>query len=235
MSIQVGDGRALEGEAQQGLEATRMLIVAEHRLFVEAVGAALNARGYEIVATGGSAAEGVTLARRTRPDLVLLEMDPDRTAIEAGKAILMEYPEAKIVILSSVADVRTTKDTVEAGFHGYVTQESGIASLTDAMRAISTGNTVLPNAAGWEGDFGTDSAEESRRSATLSRREREILQLLGQGLSTGGIARRLHISPQTVRSHVQSIFFKLRVHSRLEAVAIARRVGLAATASSVGA
>jgi len=83
---------------------------------------------------------------------------------------------------------------------------------------------VIPEIGGWEENLGE--AQSGRVSEPLTNREWEVLRLLGQGVATREIARRLHIAPHTVRSHVQRVMSKLGVHSRLEAVALARRTGL---------
>jgi DNA-binding NarL/FixJ family response regulator len=212
--------------------ATRTLIAATHRLFVETLAAVLVRHGYEIVGLGGSATEAVELARRSRPDLVLLELGAfGRDAIEAGRSILAELPRTKIVAMSPVADLRTIHTVVDAGFHGLVSQESGIGHLTSAMHAVAAGDTVFPALGRWEVGPEAAGRSEGRRFATLTGREREVLRLLSHGDSTRVIASRLHIAPQTVRSHVQGVLTKLEVHSRLEAVALARRMGLAAPAT----
>jgi DNA-binding NarL/FixJ family response regulator len=205
-------------------------------LFAEAIGAALSEHGHQIVGVVSTATEAIENARRTRPDFVLLELSlVDWLGTNAGRAILLEHPTVRIVVVAPAADLGTIQATVEAGFHGYITTESGIVQLVDAMRAIAAGNTVLPNVTGWEDGLDTNGADELRRTASLTKREREVLRLLAEGVSTREIARRLHIAAHTVRSHIQSVFAKLEVHSRLEAVAIARRTGLARAPSKASA
>jgi two-component system, NarL family, nitrate/nitrite response regulator NarL len=202
---------------------TRILIVDNHRLFAEAIGGALSQRGFELVGVVRTAFDAVETALRVKPDLVLVELGlPDGSGLSAGRAILLEQPTVRVVAVTGSADLGAIRATVEAGFHGFMTKDSSINQLVDALRAVAVGNTVLPDIRGW----GERGGEEGAEPAALTSREREILRLLAQGIATREMALRLHIASHTVRSHVQSILSKVGVHSRLKAVAFARRKGL---------
>jgi two-component system, NarL family, nitrate/nitrite response regulator NarL len=207
---------------------TSALIVDDHTLFAEAIGATLQSEGFDIVGIVGTGDDAVEAARDARPDLVLMDLGlPDRSGIEVGKAILDERPSTKILAVAGFDDPASVGEAVRAGFHGYVSKDAGIAHLLESLNAVSQGRIVIPRTAGRrmiEGDPGRQQAH--RLAASLTAREREILGLLVQGVPTRGIAGRLHISPNTVRSHVQALLTKLQVHSRLEAVAFATRNGL---------
>jgi DNA-binding NarL/FixJ family response regulator len=205
---------------------TRILIVDNHRLFAEAIGGALSQRGFELVGVVRTAFDAVETALRVKPDLVLVELGlPDGSGLSAGRAILLEQPTVRVVAVTGSADLGAIRATVEAGFHGFMTKDSSINQLVDALRAVAVGNTVLPDIRGW-GERAGEGGEEGAEPAALTSREREILWLLAQGIATREMALRLHIASHTVRSHVQSILSKVGVHSRLEAVAFARRKGL---------
>lgn len=204
---------------------TRILIVDDHRLFAEAVGTALADEGYEVVAVAATGAEAVATARLFRPDLVLMELElPDASGVDVGSEILREHPDGRVLAVSDSADPGSIQATVEAGFHGYVTKDASIAHLVESLRAVAGGEVVIPSSASLgDGSAGNGSAGEQHLAAALTTREWEILGFLSHGLPTREIARRLHIAPNTVRSHVQALLSKLQVHSRLEAVAVARR------------
>jgi two-component system, NarL family, nitrate/nitrite response regulator NarL len=212
----------------------RTLIVDGYLLFAEALGAALAGEGYEIVGAFGSEVEAVEAAGRIRPDLILVGLNlSDGRGIDAGAAILERSPSATIVAMGEVASFPLAQDAIRAGFHGYVTKDSGIAPLVDALRVVAGGTGPADVPGRWSGGGGDRRRPEPRPWGSLTSREREILVLLAQGIATRDIAVLLHIAPHTVRSHVQSLMFKLGVHSRLEAVASARRRGLIPAVASI--
>jgi DNA-binding NarL/FixJ family response regulator len=206
---------------------TRALIVDDHALFAQAIGSMLEREGYviDVVGTGQEALEAV---QRTHPDLVLLDLDlPDRSGLDVGMAILEESPTTKLLAVSALNDAGSVREAIQAGFHGYVTKASGVDQLVSSLNAVLEGHAVIPSeTAGRRGPTEPHDLQALRLAAQLTPREREILQLLADGLTTRAIARRLHIAPNTVRSHVQGLLSKLQVHSRLEAVAFAARHGL---------
>jgi len=212
----------------------RTLIVDGYLLFAEALGAALTGEGYDIVGALGSEAEAVVAAGRVRPDLILVGLNlSDGHGLDAGVAILERSPSSTIVAMAESASLSLAQDADRAGFHGYVTKDSGIAPLVEALRLVTLG-TALPELPGsWSGEVADRRPPEPRPWGSLTSREREILVLLAQGIATRDIAVLLHIAPHTVRSHVQSLMSKLGVHSRLEAVASARRRGLIPAVASI--
>lgn len=206
---------------------TRALIVDDHALFAQAIGSMLEREGYviDVVGTGQEALEAV---QRTHPDLVLLDLDlPDRSGLDVGMAILEESPTTKLLAVSALNDAGSVREAIQAGFHGYVTKASGVDQLVSSLNTVLEGHAVIPSeTSGRRGPTEPRDLQALRLAAQLTPREREILQLLADGLTTRAIARRLHIAPNTVRSHVQGLLSKLQVHSRLEAVAFAARHGL---------
>lgn len=206
---------------------TRALIVDDHALFAQAIGSMLEREGFviDVVGTGQEALEAV---QRTHPDLVLLDLDlPDRSGLDVGMAILAESPTTKLLAVSALNDAGSVREAIQAGFHGYVTKASGVEQFVSSLNAVLEGHAVIPSeATGHRSSSEPRDLQALRLAAQLTPREREILQLLADGLTTRAIARRLHIAPNTVRSHVQGLLSKLQVHSRLEAVAFAARHGL---------
>lgn len=237
MSVQSRDGKLktqqaravrLVSHASETPEPTRSrtLVIDDQRLFAEAVGAALEGAGYDVVALAFTPEDGVRAARRVPPHLVVLGLDSSKgDAVEAGSRILAEHPSAKVVAMTSSRDPRLVGAAVKAGFHGYLTRAASIEHLVESLRAVATGKTVIPRGSlTGESTNGSDAPQGTWSS--LTEREREIFRALTLGHSTREIGRQLHISPNTVRSHVQALLAKLQVHSRLEAVAFARRHGL---------
>jgi two-component system nitrate/nitrite response regulator NarL len=207
------------------LGAPRTLVVDGHRLFAESVAAGLAGRGHQIVGVACTGAEAVEIAREAEPDLVIIDLElPGLSGLAAGRTVLLHNPMVRVVAMAGSADRAAIAATFEAGFHGLVTKTSSMTQLVDVLRAVGAGSRVIPEIGGWEENLGE--AQSGRVSEPLTNREWEVLRLLGQGVATREIARRLHIAPHTVRSHVQRVMSKLGVHSRLEAVALARRTGL---------
>jgi DNA-binding NarL/FixJ family response regulator len=175
--------------------------------------------GIYTTAAGGSA--GV---REHRPDLVLLDLGlPDGSGLELGKDILEESPETKVVALTALEDERSVQDALKAGFHGYLTKQTEAERFKHALRSIVDGQIVFPQRQKGRSRERTD---DELMAEQLTTREVEVLQLLAEGASSGGIADQLRVSPNTVRTHVQGILSKLQLHSRLEAAAFAVRCGL---------
>jgi two-component system, NarL family, nitrate/nitrite response regulator NarL len=153
---------------------------------------------------------------------------PDVDGIEVGRSILGELPGAKVLAVTASTDTRTMRRVMGAGFHGYVTKDISLAQFVAAINAAIEGQTVVPNRlpSTTAGSI-TDAQRHAQFvSEQLSPREREVLTLLVDGATSPQIAERLALSPNTVRTHIQSIMSKLQVHSRLEAATFAVKNGI---------
>jgi two-component system nitrate/nitrite response regulator NarL len=202
----------------------RVLIVDDHRLFAEAIQQTLEGHGVEVcgVVTSGRAA--LESARVTRPDLVLLDLAlPDAFGVEVGARIVEELPNTKVVALTALQDPDAVGEAMRAGFRGFLTKATPLADFVPDIRAVLSGQVVLPHrlAPGSSGRPTQEDATAALLASQLTARERDVLSLLVEGIEGAEMARRLSISPNTVRTHVQSILTKLQVHSRLEAAAFA--------------
>jgi len=206
----------------------RVLVVDDHKLFAEAVQLALEKHGMEVV-VATSPDEGLEAAVRMSPDVVLLDIGlPGRSGLDLGREILEERPDAKIVVVTSFDDQRALQEAVRLGFHGFLTKDTKLPQLVRAITDVAEGQLVVPHRLAIRRRNG-ESEESDLLASQLTRREREVLSLLALGSNSSEIARALVVSPNTVRTHVQSILAKLQVHSRLEAVAFATRHQLLAT------
>jgi DNA-binding NarL/FixJ family response regulator len=152
---------------------------------------------------------------------------PDGTGAEATRAIKSRWPACRVVMLSAVDDDETILESIEAGADGYLTKDFGVAEVVAAVRAAHAGETLLPQAVILElakrVATARDRDADRPRIERLTRRELDVLQALADGLSSNEICDRLTIVPNTLRTHVQNIIGKLRVHSKLAAVAFALR------------
>jgi two-component system nitrate/nitrite response regulator NarL len=161
------------------------------------------------------------------PTLALVDLGlPDRGGLSVGHDILEACPGTKVVVLTALDDQRTVLRAIQAGFHGYLTKGMPVSSFTSAIRSVLDGQQVFPNVSRNGRSRGGAERDARMLAEQLTAREREVLSLLVQGVSGDRLSQRLGISPNTVRTHVQSILTKLQVHSRLEAATFAVRHGV---------
>ena len=152
---------------------------------------------------------------------------PDGTGAEATRAIKARWPAARVVMLTALNDDETILESIQAGADGYLTKDRAVEDVVSAVRAANAGETLLPRSVivgiAQRVAAARDRGAERQPIEPLTPRELEVLRALTEGLSTPEICERLFIAPNTLRTHVQNIMGKLRVHSKLEAVAFALR------------
>jgi DNA-binding NarL/FixJ family response regulator len=204
----------------------RVLIVEDHRMFAEALSAALDeADDIAVTAAVGTTREGIEAARTTQPDVVLMDYRlPDGDGVEAARAIKADRPETKVVMLTAASDDLVLSQAIQAGCSGYLTKSHTVDELILAVRAAHNGEALISPAL--LSRLLDRLSDRSRPGSDLTARETEVLRLLAEGLSNQAIAKALDIRLATVRNHVQSVIEKLHAHSKLEAVAVALRMGL---------
>jgi len=217
---------------------TRVLVVDDHEVFSDAV-AMLLARqpGVELVGSARNADEAIRLVDvepGDRPDVVLMDLDlPGGSGILATRRIRELSPDSKVVVLTALQDPEVIADALAAGACGYVPKTRAVDELMDVVRRAAAGELVMPErdlAPVLEQLRSSQARPETDRLLhRLTRRETEILRYLAAGETTTQVARHLGISALTVQSHVKSILAKLGVHSKIEAVTLAWRLGLAPT------
>jgi len=205
----------------------RVLIADDHLVVREGLRTILEAAA-DLILVGEAAdgAEAVRLAGELSPDVVLMDLRmPGVDGIEAIRQIKACYPEVEIVILTTYDDDAYIVRGLRAGARGYLLKDAGRKVLFEAVRAAARGESLLPPAV-VEKVVAHLAEPKPVEAERLSEREREVLDMLAQGAANKEIAVRLHITERTVKAHVTSIFNKLGVNSRAEAVAVALRSGL---------
>jgi len=219
----------------------RVLLADEQPLFREAVRMILDGQDdLRIVAEAGDGPSTVDQARLASPDVALVSMAlNDYSGIRTTRALAREVPACRVITLAPKEDPSTLIDAIEAGASGYLSKESPVTDLVDAIHrvhqeGILVPQRLLPTLIRGLVTRRRDLDDESARYEKLTSREHDVLRLLARGADNQLIARALVISPQTARTHVQNILVKLRVHSRLEAVAFARRMAARAAANGQG-
>jgi DNA-binding NarL/FixJ family response regulator len=209
------------------MAAPDVVIVSTDPLLRSALPLALEAHHGTQLTVSGVADVSQTQVNGASPVVVL---DVDGIEDPAEWAATAAEGGRRVLVLNGRADVATLVACLEAGALGYQTKDLDLPGLAAAVAAISDGEAVVPrNMLGGllRGliDRRREDDERMRRFNTLTKREREILALLGRGEDQDGIARTLVISPQTARTHIQNVLTKLEVHSRMEAVAFAHELG----------
>lgn len=204
----------------------RVLIVDDHQLFADVIHRTLEADGMEVVAAVATGGDALRVFRDERPNLVLVDLAlPDRSGLAVGRAIMEHSPGTVVVALTAMDDPQLVKQVIRAGFRGYVTKDCPLSQLREAITQAIGGRVVVavPSRRVGSGSRGSRKEGVALLAGQLTPREREVLALLAQGASSVDMARHLGISPNTLRTHVQSVLTKLQVHSRLEAASFAVR------------
>jgi two-component system nitrate/nitrite response regulator NarL len=218
--------RTAAGEGAADARGPRVMVLAAPRMFAEAICAVLQRHEIDVIDTRGDA-DVVDIARRTPPSLVVVDLETTGDGVSAARKIVDVVPEVRLMGLAATGDDGAARRAMSAGFHGCITKDVAAEALVAAIHAVSNGQRVAPE---WLARHATRSwiteHHEEFLIAQLTPRELEIIGMIAAAMRSEHIAAVLFISVNTVRSHIQSIFSKLQVHSRLEAVAFASRNGL---------
>ncbi len=210
--------------------ATRILLVDDHRVMLSGLRAMLDQEpDLEVVGMAEDGRTAVSMVDELRPDVVLMDVGmPQLNGMEATSQIVSDHPNTKVIALSAHADRRRVQAMLEAGAQAYVTKETAGAEVLKAVRRAQKGLKFLSSDVTdivVEG-FVNPRAEPVTAMQELAGREREVLQLLSEGLTSGEIASQLHISTNTVDTHRRNIMKKLDLHSVAELTKFAIREGL---------
>jgi DNA-binding NarL/FixJ family response regulator len=200
-----------------GVRTIRILIVDDHKPFVEAVQAALESAGVSVVDVVSQWSETLEAVHRSDPDVILMDVGPpDESGLIVGRRVLQRHPNAKIVAITPLADRSVLDEALHIGFVGYLTKDTPVRKFVSALRAASDGHLVMQRLSHQQNGAWLLASQ-------LTPREREILALVALGANNKVAAARLGISQHTVRTHVQNILTKLQMHSRLQAATFAVR------------
>jgi DNA-binding NarL/FixJ family response regulator len=200
----------------------RLVLIEDHQALREGLELLLDRQGIEVLGTAGSVDEGRRLIERTDPDVALIDIRlGDDSGIELTAALVDADPDRRIMLYTGSSEIDLLISGLDSGARGYALKEGTPSELTTALTTVAEGGTYV--------DPRLHPALLSRRATStqkaLSKREREIMDLLAQGLTGEQVAERLFLSPETIKTHIRNAMNKLEATTRVHAIAIALREG----------
>lgn len=209
------------------LSRIRVTIADDHPLYREGVVRALAASdAVEVVGEAGDGHTALEQIRERRPDVALIDYKlPDLDGVEIARALAREEATTRVLLLSAFTDGELVYRALQAGAAGYLAKEARREEIVKAVAACARGETVL--GVGLASELVSQiRVRAPDASPTLTRREKEILRLMADGMSLPEIAGELHLAVSTVKTHVHHVYEKLEVSDRAAAVAVALRQGM---------
>lgn len=213
---------------------TKVIFVDDHPVFRKGLRALVaDRKKYDVVGEAGSAGEGLALALSTRPDIAVVDLSlPDSSGIDLIRELQRRLPRCRALVVSVHAKTDIIADAFQAGARGYVVKDSAEASILAALEAVAEDEYYMDSAVSAQVIKNilqrqtrniqlTDSRYES-----LTAREQEVMALLAQGKGVREIADKLSISQKTVENHRSNIYSKLGIHSSIDLVRFAVKLGI---------
>jgi DNA-binding NarL/FixJ family response regulator len=216
----------------------RLLIADDQRLFADNLKTVIETRADDMVVTGiaNNGDEAVRLAREQWPDIILMDVCmPLLDGVKAIREIRKEMPKIKILVLTTFGDDDYVLEALKFGAVGYLLKDISMGELIQTIRSVSAGNimmspevanSLIKNLSDQKGNASKEheSAPAPAWLDQLSRRERQILRLIGDGCNNYDIGSRLSISEQTVKNYVSGIYDKCGIHDRLQVMKEAEKI-----------
>lgn len=211
-----------------------VLIVDDHPLFREGLKSLLARHsGFEVIGEAGNGNDGLKKAKKLGPDLVVMDISlPDQSGIEVTSKIRSLLPETRVIVLSMHTKIDYITEAFRQGATGYVVKESATEKLMECLEIVSKGEYFIDSSLSHKvvkSLMELDARERKVTDAgynTLTPREQQVMRLIAEGHSAKQIAEELFISPKTVENHRSNIMSKLELHSTMELVRYAARLGL---------
>lgn len=218
------------------METLRILIADDHPLFRDGLRSLLQAQGHEVVGEAHNGREAVELARKLRPEIVLMDVSmPELDGVSATRQVASEMPEVKVVILTASEQDETLFEAIKAGAQGYLHKNLEADDFFALLDRAAAGEPALtPLLARKLMQEFAKPHEQPKTSETdpdtLTARELEVLQLMVEGVTSNRrLAKRLDLSENTIKFHVRNILDKLHLHNRAEVVGYALRKKITGT------
>jgi len=212
----------------------KIMIVDDHPLFREGLKTIVNRdKKYTVAAEAGNGKEGIQLAKKHLPDIMLVDISmPGKNGIQMIRELKETLPDIRFIIISMHSEADYIVEAFRAGATGYMIKESAASQLIRGLDTVASGELFLDNALSQEVVFKllqTKSDKDSGRHdpySTLTAREQEVMRMLAEGLTSKDIAKKLYISPKTVENHRTNLMKKLSLQSTVELIRYAARLGL---------
>jgi DNA-binding NarL/FixJ family response regulator len=200
----------------------RLVLIEDHEALREGLELLLDREGCEVVGTAGTLSEGRELVERTNPDVALVDIRlGDESGIDLTRQLLDAHPERRVVLYTGSSDVELLISGLDSGARGYALKEGTPSELTGAITTVAAGGTYVDPRL----RPALLSRPSTQRVPSLSKREREIIELLAQGMTGEQVADHLVLSSETVKTHIRNAMGKLEASTRVHAIAIALREG----------
>jgi len=204
------------------MKSIQVVLVEDQLLILNSLKIILNAtEDIEVVGTAMNGEEALSVLEQVQPDVVLMDVHmPIMDGLEATRLAKAKWPSLKIIMLTTLQTRDSVVGALEAGAEGYILKAIDPLDLAAAIRLVSRGETMISQEVAkllFTGPMGGHLQLTSEREA-LTEREMEILKCLSNGLTNSMIAEKLFLSEGTVRNYISSIYSKLNVHSRIEAI-----------------
>lgn len=212
-----------------GLILIKVAIIEDHSLVLESLKKLLaTIEDIEVVGVATDGSSGLEIVDKQKPDVLVLDVRlPDVPASKVISSIRNTSPDTRVLCLSSFDSIYEISEVLFEGASGYLLKQASADEFISAIRSVNNNGMVLdPNITRKLMDYKQLDDGNDRDAAPLTKREKEILELISKGLSNKQIATNLSISEDTVKTHISRMFSKLDVHNRVEAVASGIRLGI---------
>lgn len=212
----------------------KIMIIDDHPLFREGLKAIIERDNrYKVIGEAGTGRQGIKMARELRPDLAVIDISlPDLNGIQVTQEMIDQLPKIKIMIVSMHSKIDYIAEAFQAGALGYVAKDSASDRLLQGIDCVLKGDYFLDSSVSHQVvekllQFPVKEAKiADSEYGSLTPREQEVMRLLAEGSAPKEIADKLCISPKTVENHRANIMKKLDIHSTMELVRYAARLGL---------
>jgi two-component system, NarL family, nitrate/nitrite response regulator NarL len=202
----------------------QLVLCDDNRILCEALASILQARGHSVLAIATSVTDSIAAIAANRPDACLLDLCfPDGSGLDIARTIRRSHPDTKIVVLSCITDPAVMSEAKKIGVVGFLRKDQKPETLAGALEVISAGRVAFDQRSSRQPKSRTAPSPREDMLRKLTPREKQVLQRIVAGQSTGQMAREMKIGTRTLRSHIGSMLTKLGAHSRVEAAAIASR------------
>jgi len=202
----------------------RIVLCDSNRILCEALASMLQARGHPVLSIATSASDSIAAVVKNRPDACLLDLRfPDGSGLDVARAIRRSVPETKIVVFSRITDPAVVSEAKKIGVAGFLRKDQKPETITRALGVISAGRTAFDPGSWRQPCRRRVPSPAEEMIGKLTPRERQVLQRIVAGQSTGQMAREMNVAMSTVRSHIGQVLNKLDAHSQVQAAAIASR------------